>query len=455
MGCATSKLDDLPAVALCRDRCGFLDEAVRQRYALAQAHLAYTRSLAAVARSLHQFLEHSSIADLGRISSPVLDFPPKHKGVRGAMVGSADPTKEAVVHNNPVFDSGSHLDFRSDSDDDSSSSLHLTSGHIDYISTDHEESASSTFQGGILHMNYMKSRAAPAHVVYEQRLPVMSEETVHYLGEEEKPSLYPPYPYNEFNIYPNSGGIPYLYPDYSIPPPNYGSSSAASLSKSPPPPPPPPQAPALDFLNPFDSYDNNYYLQDESSSRDSKELREEEGIPDLEDEHEEVVMEVKRDHQDSGDIGGRKSADVITGDAVDGKVQREASVHESGSSGVSLDGGQEEYDVQVVEEVHGSEPRSSSGGGSAAGSKVFQGVSEVMTEIEFQFERASESGNEIAKMLEAGKVPHRRKHKGKYEPFELEKLLSEMTWLSFFLRVGCFSCRNIVVCFSWLDISKT
>jgi hypothetical protein len=34
----------------------------------------------------------------------------------------------------------------------------------------------------------------------------------------------------------------------------------------------------------------------------------------------------------------------------------------------------------------------------------------VAKEIEFQFERASESGNEIAKILEVGRLPYNRKH---------------------------------------------
>lgn len=444
MGCASSKVDDLPAVALCRDRCGFLDEAIRQRYALAGAHVAYTRSLAAVARSLHQFLEQSGVADLGHISPPVLDLPPKHKGGEAVIVGSDTPPNDAVVRNSPVFDSGSHLNFHSDSDG-SSSSLHVPSGHIEYISTDHEDSASSTFQGGVLHMNYMKNSAAPSHVVYEQRLPRMSEETVQYFGEGEKSYLYHTYPYYDANINTNSGGFPYLYHGYSTPPPNYGSSPPASSSKPPPAPPSPPRASAWDFLNPFQSYDDRYYLQDASSSRDSKELREEEGIPDLEDEQEEAVREVKGDHQDFGDIGCSKSVDVVTDDAVDSKVQGDASVHESGPSRAPVDGGQEEYEVHVVEEVHRSEPRSGNGAVSAAGSKVFQGVSEVVREIEVQFERASESGNEIAKMLEAGKLPYHRKRQGNSNsdtsPLNWGSCFW-MTWLYCFLLAACFSWKT-------------
>ncbi|OWM80489.1 protein ALTERED PHOSPHATE STARVATION RESPONSE 1-like isoform X2 [Punica granatum] len=410
MGCATSKLDDLPAVALCRDRCGFLDEAIRQRYALAEAHVAYTRSLAAVSRSLHHFLEHSGVADSGHISSPVLDLPPKGKGGETAVTCPA--SEEAVVHGgDSLSDSGSHLNFHYDTDE-SSSSLHPHSGHM-YISTDHEDGALSSFQGGVLHMNYMQSRAAPSRVVYEQRPPMMSEGTVRYFGEEEKSSLYYPFSYHEANVYPNSGASSYLDPFYSSPPPNYGSSSAASSSRPPPPPPPLPRASAWDFLNPFETYDNKYDSQYSSSSRDLTELRKEEGIPDLEDEHEVMVKEVDGDHLEFGDVGHSKpvDADVVAHDPEDSKVQGEASVSETGSSGVSVDSDSVEYEVHVVEnEVHGSEPKSSNGGGSAMGPKVYRGLSEVVREIEVQFERASESGNEIAKMLEAGKLPYHRKH---------------------------------------------
>lgn len=56
MGCVGSKPDDSPAVALCRKRCQFLDEAIHQRYALAEAHLAYVHSLKPVVDLLHHFL---------------------------------------------------------------------------------------------------------------------------------------------------------------------------------------------------------------------------------------------------------------------------------------------------------------------------------------------------------------------------------------------------------------
>jgi len=57
MGCNTSRLDRLPAVALCRDRCKFLDEALRQSYALADAHVAHMEALRTLGPALLCFFD--------------------------------------------------------------------------------------------------------------------------------------------------------------------------------------------------------------------------------------------------------------------------------------------------------------------------------------------------------------------------------------------------------------
>lgn len=59
MGCSCSKLDGLPAVALCRDRCSSLEETLRRSYALADAHSAYLLSLNTVGPALHRFFDQA------------------------------------------------------------------------------------------------------------------------------------------------------------------------------------------------------------------------------------------------------------------------------------------------------------------------------------------------------------------------------------------------------------
>ena len=109
-------------------------------------------------------------------------------------------------------------------------------------------------------------------------------------------------------------GTPAAYGS-SYPPVVRGASSEASTSKQQAPPPPsPPRTSAWDFLYPFESGENYYPAY--TPSRDSKELREEEGIPDLEDEdlEKEVVKEVYREQKfvDSG--GGKNYANGVAED---------------------------------------------------------------------------------------------------------------------------------------------
>ncbi|KAG4967744.1 hypothetical protein JHK87_033395 [Glycine soja] len=57
MGCGGSKVEDFPAVVLCRERKAFLKAASEQRYALAAAHVAYFHSLSEIGDALHKFAE--------------------------------------------------------------------------------------------------------------------------------------------------------------------------------------------------------------------------------------------------------------------------------------------------------------------------------------------------------------------------------------------------------------
>ncbi|KAK8263869.1 hypothetical protein V6Z11_D12G069000 [Gossypium hirsutum] len=87
MGCSSSKLDDLPAVALCRERCSFLDEAIQQGV-------------------------------LPR--SPPSPNKLKSKAVDPIQVGSSSPKKDVISHHHSHSHSGSHLHFDSGSDEDDS-----------------------------------------------------------------------------------------------------------------------------------------------------------------------------------------------------------------------------------------------------------------------------------------------------------------------------------------------
>ncbi|GLT96877.1 hypothetical protein SLE2022_144700 [Rubroshorea leprosula] len=425
MGCTSSKLDDLPAVELCRERCGFLDEAIRQRYALAEAHVAYIHSLKLIGQSLHNFIEHDFGLFAGSSaepSSPKLNLPPLKKG-DPLEDGPSSPKKPDVSHHSHS-NSGSHIQFHSDSEDDDSGShsLHRSDhpsplhsyegGHIEYPSADylnytHMGQEPVPLPSGFMHMSFMRNKATPS-VVYEQT--PMSPETMRMEIGESSSSSYYPYSYTNNNPGPNSylGNYSYFnnHPSYgsSSPPP-----STAVDSKPPPPPPSPPSTSAWDFLNPFESYDK--YYPPYTSSRDFREVREEEGIPDLEDYdyQQEVVKEVRGDQKFVENASHSKSP-VDNEMTSNGKVlgtEAEASLYQT-RPGIGMENGGLEFEVHVVEKKVVNDERSEERGNGAGGGP--RNVFEVAREIEVQFGRASESGNEIAKMLEVGKLPYQRKH---------------------------------------------
>ncbi|KAL3613859.1 hypothetical protein CASFOL_041933 [Castilleja foliolosa] len=469
MGCATSKLDDSPAVVLCRERCSFLDEAIRQRFAFAEAHLAYLHSLKSVGLSLDRFFNQ----DLGDSShappSPVLNLPVQRKGDTSPH---GSPPQKIQHHLESDSDSGSHLDFHSDESDDEdgsgSDSLHHHHLH-------HHEISSPVHQqnlpyggyypgyenlnlnlngvggggGGFMNVNYMKRQTTPS--VVHTHLPV-NPETM-YMGESSNPSSsYYPYPNNPNNqnsnpMYPmynsnnnnnnnNYGGYQ-NYPSYggaggefwggsSYPPAPYGGNNfrrdefssfpaVASTSKPPPPPPSPPSSSSWDFLNPFESFEKFYPTY--TPSRDSREVREEEGIPELEDEDDDEVI-VKEVHGDQKFADSRKSSkskpSASKEDATRTTKEAELQYRVRPSVGIESETPLE-FDVHMVDKKVVDAEGKSKDQGNAAGFKtrgLFKGDSEVVKEIQVQFERASECGNELAKFLEVGKMQYKRKHGG-------------------------------------------
>ncbi|XVE67285.1 hypothetical protein DITRI_Ditri08aG0148500 [Diplodiscus trichospermus] len=434
MGCSSSKLDDLPAVALCRERCAFLDEAIQQRFALADAHVAYTASLKLFGQSLNNLIEN----DFGTSSGALPPSPPspnklKSKAVDPVEASLSSPKKGAISHHHSHSNSGSHLHFHSDLDEDDSggslhhsdhsSPLHEAGGdHIEYMHQSYPNYGApetGSFPGGFMHMNFMKKQPTPS-IVYEQR--PMYPETV-YMGESSSSSYYP-YSY-ESNNNPSSSSNPYPgyenyggfnnYSSYSAP--GYESSlqpsstAAGSSSKSPPPPPPPPppSASAWDFLNPFDSAEN--YYRPNTTSRDSREVREEEGIPDLEDEdyQHEVVKEVHVDKK-FVDSGGYSKSPVEDDDGKVVSSEAEASLYQTRPS-VGMENDRVEYGFHVVDKkvVDGDKAEERGNGSRGTPRDVF----EVVREIQVQFVKASESGSEIAKLLEVGTLPYQRKHVSK------------------------------------------
>ncbi|XP_051133920.1 protein ALTERED PHOSPHATE STARVATION RESPONSE 1 [Andrographis paniculata] len=452
-GCASSKLDDSPALALCRDRCAFLDEAVRQRFALADAHLAYLHSLKAIGFSLDLFFNQDPDASP---PSPLLNLPPQRKGDPSPPSSSPPPDKikhHLHSHSDSDSDSDAHLHFDSDDEDGSGSeSLHhhhhedgtppppLQQQHLPYDSYlppmyGHlNPNLPGAGGGGFMNINYMKKQPTPS-MVFAQR--PMSPETMR-MGESSSYYPQPIYsntnnqnPSHSYPSYYNSRSDYSNYPNYGAGGGFFGGSSAqqaaydggfaslpgagvASSSKAPPPPPSPPRPSAWDFLNPFESFEKYYPTY--TPSRDSREVREDEGIPDLEDDEDEVVKEVHGDQKfvDSGRSSNYSKPGISEQDAR--AVNDEVLQYRGARQSVGTESDPVEYEVHMVDKKVVDAEGGSKDRGNASGFKPrgggFKGDYDVVREIKVLFERASDSGDELAKFLEVGKLPYKRKHGG-------------------------------------------
>ncbi|KAJ6310930.1 hypothetical protein OIU76_015616 [Salix suchowensis] len=258
MGCTTSKLDDLPAVALCRERCTYLDDAIQQRFALAEAHIAYIHSLKRIDEDDEDDISHLHHSDN---SSPL------------------------------------HSHGEGSGDDDGGGG-----GHIQYMSSEYMNTDQDSFPGG-----GVSGGGGGGDGGY----------------------------YGPRNLYGSSS-----------PPP----AAVASSSKPPPAPPSPLRASAWDFLNVFENYDKSYPQY--TPSRNSKELREEEGIPDLEDEdyQHEVVKEVHGDQKYKDEAKSYSKSPVMDGEdgKVGGETEASASLYQARPS-VGAEEDRVAYEVHVVD----------------------------------------------------------------------------------------------------------
>ncbi|CAO2813663.1 unnamed protein product [Amaranthus hypochondriacus] len=469
MGCGSSKLDNLPAVILCRDRLQFLSQALHQRYVFAEAHLAYIHSLQTLSLSLRHFFDAShSIPSL----SPVLDLPPERK------IAVNDPGSNSA-HHLSHSSSGSHIQFQTDSEDedDHDHNHHIDSGSDSDSDMGHkllpqrgvgmmkyEESSDNSLAGGgypynfnpnsylysnngsgfynnnnnNVRINYMKKHVTSS-VSYEQKPVSYETHTVQY-GDPSSSNSSNYHDYfgggsNNSNYLYNNSGMGMNYGGfYGAPPaasggygnlnggPPPGSQMWGPTRQVTPPPPPPPTTSSWDFLNLFESIENHYPPY--TPSRDSWEVREEEGIPDLEDEDNyvhEVVKEVDGNHKLAEDNRAESSISTLGESKIESKIKSKGvdeevvSVNDEVRARVSV--GMEsvpvEYEVHVVDKkVVGEEGKKTEQGGKGGreGRPGFRNAFDVVKEIQVQFERAATSGSEIDKVLEVGKLRYQRKN---------------------------------------------
>lgn len=444
MGCGGSKVDDYPLVTLCRERKELIRAAAEHRYALASAHISYFRSLRDVGDALRRFVdEELLIAATSPLDSPVLTLPSQegkrsNRNKSGKNVGNSKGSSSStsiphtVSPHSPEEDAGegSHLHLSSGSESELSFS---SSGHIHIENSPESQRQyhspppmrwSPPGMNSYSYSYYMKSAPAPPNVVYEepQRSTTEDQQWGNSGG-----YAYPGYPYGNAEYY----GYPHYNPQPSPP--------------AAPPSPPSPKVSAWDFLNPFDSYDSvypSYYSESKygsatGSSPDSKEVREREGIPDLEDETEqEVTKEVSRKEKIPKDYVNKNSGEGTSRSVPMQRGEETSSwtVPQKKSDNTRSDQRKERKEIKEIKEIRSSPDtivsESSEEGSAKKKSVSFEEASvreiesskqssmttlsahgtrdlqEVVKEIRDEFETASGFGKEVSMLLEVGKLPY-------------------------------------------------
>ncbi|XP_047071255.1 uncharacterized protein LOC124680071 [Lolium rigidum] len=428
MGCVHSKpprADQGAAVALCRDRSALLAEAIRHRYALADAHRAYAASLRAAGAALHDFL---------RVQPP----PPPEPTVpilhvRLAEHRKGDPLPAAAP---PVpaaaklvdDDGGGHIRFPSDDDEEGSDDAHISFPSSSSSSEDEAEprvprselvppatpaptraaqpygvgyapqlysygAGPAYGYGGdiggydqsFFNCSYARSRPPPPSVPYEHR-PQSTNATVQY---------YPGSYYGGYH-YPHGSGLHQV---------------AASSCAGAGPPPSPPRVSTWEFLNPFESVESYYgeeptaavVLATSTPSTSSKDAQEEVVIPKLEDE--EVQENVVNGN--TGKVRLAKEEERSNASEEQHSKSMSPEANNNTASGMV-------HDVHVVEKsvVEEHLQHSATDGLPEVSGKAYNDNVEVAHEIKLQFELAAKSAAEVSKMLEVGKMPYCQKKSG-------------------------------------------
>ncbi|XP_011041260.1 PREDICTED: uncharacterized protein LOC105137263 [Populus euphratica] len=282
MGCSPSRIDQLPAVSLCHDRCKFLEEALYQSYALADAHVAYMHSLKSLGPTLRRFFDQTLINDQSDSQS---------NGDPETVAKLSKPSSPDNCPSSSTNSETSHIDFPSDLEDD-------------------EFRDNKDFDS--------------LHTIQQNQFNSYS------------------YDHRDYNGYD--------YPAWKTPPPPASSSSA------------------WDFLNFFETYERY-----ELPAKDREFVREIRG----EDKSGKSREEDKRGVRlkaEKGNAVKQNKVDVV-----------------------------EEKKVESVKE----ESKESKDLGQQAKN---QSVLEIMKEVEVLFDRAAESGNEVLKILDAGKFRYYSKN---------------------------------------------
>uniref|UniRef100_A0A0D9X9U3 DUF630 domain-containing protein n=1 Tax=Leersia perrieri TaxID=77586 RepID=A0A0D9X9U3_9ORYZ len=273
MGCAASRLEDEEAVKMCRDRREFIKQALEQRNRFASAHFAYIESLRRVSMALQRFVAGDDHHEL--IFDPFIS-PLKHQKpeLLGLPYGSYE---KRTIHVSRYLRSGPNPSVSVEEQLRPVETIRIESHY-----------PMDNYGGNSMDRFF----AAPAH-----SSPMRPSS--YYTPPYDRPNYPPPSPQEPVR---NSYYMPYDRSSYPLSSPQEPTRTSyyASYDRPSYPPPSPQEQESSQwdfFWNPFSSLDNFAYPRPRSSYDNVvtddelarlQRVREEEGIPELEEEDDEV-----------------------------------------------------------------------------------------------------------------------------------------------------------------------
>ena len=359
MGCSQSRLDDEEAVQLCKDRKRFIKQAVEQRTQFASGHIAYIQSLKRVSAALRDYIEGD---ELREFSLDSFKSPGKTSSLGFITISSKSTTTRTI-----------------------------------------EFGPNST-----LKVNYLRPGGNPPISVEERP---QSPEMVQV-------ETYPPM---------HQYGMDGFFAMQSSP--MNSSVFAYSPNNRPSIPPPSPQTSQWDFFwNPFSSLDYYGYPTQSSleqtsmddENRGLRQVREEEGIPDLEDETEQEDFVGKRNvAEERTKTNLNSSKEEVTVEDVDEDEEEEGAADAEIAPEVidSQANGSESFQVSKVQTaghiestshqemaVGSQEAKEETPGFTVYVNRRPTSMAEVIKDLEAQFTIVCNAANDFSALLEAKKA---------------------------------------------------
>ncbi|PSS36384.1 UPF0307 protein like [Actinidia chinensis var. chinensis] len=364
MGCSTSKLDNEEAVQLCKDRKKFIKQAVEHQMQFASGHVAYIQSLKRVSAALRDYVEGDEPREFLIDSFINPPFTPVKK------------TNAGFISISPKSFSVTPLEF------DPKSSLKI---------------------------NYLRSGGNNPSVAVEER-PPHSPETVRIET------------YSPMHRYGGDGFFAMQTPS-----PMNSSFFSYSPNNRPNFPPPSPQTSQWDFFwNPFSSLDHYGYhtrtsldqtvLDDEMIRL--RQVREEEGIPELEEEteHEELDNNVNTTEEKANTNTNSDQEEVIVEDVDDDDNDNRTDSGTETETEYEREGlklhGSKSMEVSKAQKAGQASNQETALGDRGGDNKETPGfmvyvnrrptsMAEVIKDLEAQFKIVCDAANEVSDMLEA------------------------------------------------------